>query len=350
MASSLSLAEAYTKNVLSGDRLSQIRTSLPRHIAPERFERNFYAVVTEPNNEWLLKCNPEDVFREIAKAASSGLLLEPVYGEAYLVKKWTPKGDVPQMRVGYRGLIKLARQGNAHIANIYAIEICKNDKFIWRQGTSPSLEHEPTLDDRGPVIGYYAVVTFDDGSPADFEVMSMAEIHRIRERSDGWKAYKDGKIKTTPWATDEAEMSRKTVLRRLLKRQSLSPDIAVAVERDEDAAIAEPVDITPAPEASAAPKRKSSKLDAVAAPTTAEAPVVIEQSPQPEYQPDSVVQVWIDGYNGATSAEGIEKIETGARAAHKHKPFSPEAVAALKAARASATERLASVTTGENGQ
>jgi recombination protein RecT len=64
--------------------------------------------------------------------------------------------------------------------------------------------------------------------------MSRPDWHKIRDRSEGWKAFKNGKIKSTPWATDEGEMAKKTVLRRLLKTQPQSPEELRQVLAQED--------------------------------------------------------------------------------------------------------------------
>ena len=47
--------------------------------------------------------------------------------------------------------------------------------------------------------------------------MSLEEVHRIRDRSEGWKAYVAKKIKSTPWHSDEGEMIKKTVIKRAYK-------------------------------------------------------------------------------------------------------------------------------------
>lgn len=65
--------------------------------------------------------------------------------------------------------------------------------------------------------------------------MSVADVHAIRDRSDAWKAFKDGKIKSTPWSTDDTEMSKKTVIRRLVKRVPQSPELADALRLEDQA-------------------------------------------------------------------------------------------------------------------
>lgn len=222
------------------DRTGALENSLPAHIKPARFRRNLATAVAQ--HPKLLQCDPGSVFYEVAKAAALGLLLDPQLGEAYLITGYADGGPVPQLRLGYRGLIKLARQ-SGEVASIYAHEVCDLDRFHVALGSDKKLVHEPNyLTERGKIIMYYAVVHYRDGT-TDFEPMSMKDILAIRDRSDAWKAHKAGKIKSTPWATDEGEMAKKTVLRRLLKRVPQSPELQDALSAED----AEFIEVTAKP-------------------------------------------------------------------------------------------------------
>jgi recombination protein RecT len=226
--------EDYADAVLPPDRLVDIAKSLPAHIKPAVFHRNLLNVLM--NNPDLMKHETGYIFREVSKAAGLGLLLDPILGEAYMIDAYDykTKRKLPQLRVGYRGLMKLARQSGT-ISQIYAHEVCANDFVKCRLGSDKDLIHEPVLfSDRGPVVGYYAVVRFNDGT-FDFEAMSREQTMTIRDRSDAYKAFKSGLIKSTPWTTDEDEMSKKTAIRRLAKRLPQSSEMAEAL-RIEDAA------------------------------------------------------------------------------------------------------------------
>lgn len=212
--------DAFMAEILPPEKAQDVYAALPQHISPARFARNLAnALMREPK---LFNCDPRVVYREVSKLAALGLLLDPQLGEAYLI---VDRNNDVQARVGYRGLIKLARQ-SGEIANIFAHDICRNDEVEISLGTDKRLRHTPNaLGDRGDVAAYYAVVEFSSGAK-DFEVMSLAEIHKIRDRSDAWRAFSSGKIKSTPWSADEGEMSKKTVLRRLCKRIPMSPEHA----------------------------------------------------------------------------------------------------------------------------
>ncbi|TFZ55580.1 hypothetical protein E4V01_21905 [Methylorubrum sp. Q1] len=226
--------ERFIGEVLPADRRDEFYRVLPKHISPERFERAVANVLM--NTPEMLAADPRLIFREISKVVGLGLMLDPQLGEAYLILGWNAKTrqKEPQVRIGYKGLIKLAKQ-SGEILNIYAREVHEKDEIECLQGDENRLIHKPRLfTDRGPVVGYYAVVKLRNGE-IDFEPMSVQQIHEIRDRSDGWKAFRDGKIKSTPWSTDEGEMSKKTVLRRLQKRLTQSPDLVAAVAIEDSA-------------------------------------------------------------------------------------------------------------------
>lgn len=226
--------DTYVEDLMTRDRRDALIASLPQHVKPERFERNLIAAVN--NHPKLLNCDPQAVFNEVAKAGALGLYLDPTLGEAYLITGWSAQARalVPQLRLGYRGMIKLSRQ-SGEIATVYAHAVHENDPFEVAMGTDPGLVHRPDFfHERGGEVLYYAVVKYRDGTQ-DFEPMTVGEINAIRDRSDGYRAWLDKKISSTPWATDYGEMAKKTVLRRLMKRLPQSPEIGDALKiEDQD--------------------------------------------------------------------------------------------------------------------
>jgi len=225
----LTPVENYTVQVIGDEsRENELWRALPAHIRPDRFKRNLVNLLMQRPD--MLKYDPRLVYREVSKTAALGLLLDPQLGEAYIVPVWNSDANrkEPQLRIGYRGLMKLARQ-SGEIKKIYAHEVHENDRIECALGTEKRLVHSPDLyGDRGIIIGYYAVVHYADGE-TDFEPMTQAQVLAIRDRSDAWKTFKAGRIKSTPWQTDEIEMAKKTVLRRLLKRVPQSPELADAI-------------------------------------------------------------------------------------------------------------------------
>lgn len=256
-APKISPVEAFKMQVLPPEKAAELARALPAHIRPERFERNLLNAIMQ--NPGLMKCHPGLVYREVSKAAGLGLVLDPEIGEAYILTVWNPKSkaaDMPQLRLGYRGMLRLARQ-SGEVAACFAHAVHENDVIECELGDNPKLVHKPLLfGERGAVIGYYAVVRYKDGT-TDFEPMNREDVEKIRARSDAYKAFAAGKIKSTPWQTDFDEMAKKTAMRRLLKRVPKSPDLAdaLAVEDAGDRAR----DITPVE--AAAPAAPPSKLD-----------------------------------------------------------------------------------------
>lgn len=321
MPAKVSPVEQYRAMVLPEERKRDLFAALPSHVRPEVFERNLVnALMVNPD---LMKCDARLVFREVSKAAALGLLLDPQLGEAYLIVGWNGKAQrsEPQLRVGYRGVMKLARQAG-DVAKIYAHAVHQNDEIDCTLGDEKRLVHKPILfGDRGPVIGYYAVAVFADGE-TDFEPMSIGEIHAIRDRSDGWRAYVNKKIKSTPWSTDEGEMAKKTVIRRLLKRLPQSPELMDAI-RIEDAA-ENVIGNAPTPALRGRPQRLSltNTLEALGAP---------QKTPPQTIEADDADGPGGDAGEDAATGETVEAdpVEEGDLPAAKAQPVAAEGKASI---------------------
>jgi len=178
------------------------------------------AVAREPN---LLRCTPQSIVVAVQDLAELGLVAGGPGREAYLV----PYGDKCTPIVGYLGLLKLAHQSMA-IKSIVANVVYERDEFDYLEGSNPWLTHKPAVfaEDRGAILGAYALAVLVSGG-VQFEIMSLAALYAIRDRS---RAKNSG-----PWRTDETEMMRKTVVRRLYKYLPKSPSMDGAYGMDEDA-------------------------------------------------------------------------------------------------------------------
>lgn len=200
----------------------------PKHLTPDRLIR--VAIAAAGRTPALLKCSPASLLNSVMQAAQVGLEPGSALGEAYLV----PYKDTCQLIIGYRGLISLARR-SGQIVSIEAHVVHERDKFTCKYGMNPTLEHEPDWSAApGEVIAVYAVAKLRDGG-TQVEVMTRAQVDAIRARS---KASGSG-----PWVTDYAEMSRKTVVRRLCKYLPLSIEMAEALAIDDATEGAEVVDV-----------------------------------------------------------------------------------------------------------
>ena len=237
----------------------QFRAALPAHIPAERFARVVATAVQ--NNPELLECNRTSLWNAAMRAAQDGLLPDGREG-AMVVRRDYSKGKVANWQPMIAGIRKKARN-SGEIATWDAHIVRQGDHFQFQLGDNPQVNHTYDLStERGPIIGAYSVCTLKDGQKS-YEVMTIGEIHAIRDRSDAWKAFKAGKIKSTPWASDEGEMCRKTVARRHAKVLPMSTDLDDLIRRDDDL-----YDFKGAREeaTSERPKSLASRLDALAAP------------------------------------------------------------------------------------
>ncbi len=109
------------------------------------------------------------------------------------------------------------------MSGVFAQIVCDKDDFVWENG-----EVTHRIDwrhPRGEMYAVYSTVTFKDGSKQT-DVMTKDEVEAIRKRS---KAGQSG-----PWVTDFNEMAKKTVFRRVSKWITLSPEVADALDKDDD--------------------------------------------------------------------------------------------------------------------
>lgn len=209
----------------------EFRKALPGHISAERFVRTTQTAIAMARNIEKVK-DIKSLMAACTNAAQDGLILDG--REAALVIDYN---GVAQYRAMMRGLLKLAY--NSGLIKRITVELAReNDSFIYSPTADNPISHEIDLrKPRGEVFAVYAIAELKDGGIVH-DVMSKEDIDRIMERSDAYRAFKAGKIKSTPWSTDWSEMARKTVFRRLSKYLPSSTDrddFHRAVERiDED--------------------------------------------------------------------------------------------------------------------
>lgn len=259
-----------------------IMKMLPAHVPAEKFKAMVVSAIAY--DEKLLECSTHSLLRATAEAAELGLSLNKALKEADILSVWSPNGSVAQMRPRYMGLMKLARQ-SGDIVEIYAHVVRQGDVFDYEYGLDKRLVHKPLAGNKGELIAAYCVWQTKDGTKS-FEVLDREKVLKSRDKSEGWKAFNNGKIKSTPWATDEEEMWRKTAVRAASKYMPMSSEkFAAAVAIDNAREVGEPVtfdsstgdvvpdDITaPAPsEPTEAAATQVSSLEAKVAPKAAKA-------------------------------------------------------------------------------
>ncbi len=198
----------------------QIQRALPSHIKLDRFIRT--ALTAVRTNPQLAACSKESFLASLMMASQLGL--EPnILGSCHLV----PYGKECQFLIGYRGMIDIARR-TGQIQSIYAECIHENDTYEVELGLDRKLVHKPLLDgDRGKLLYTYAVCKYKDGG-FDFVILSRSDIEKIRKSSRG------ANTQYSPWQNFEAEMWKKSAIRRLFKIMPVSPEIVAQVERNDE--------------------------------------------------------------------------------------------------------------------
>lgn len=271
---------------------SQIKAALPAHMTPERMAR--IATTEMRKNPKLAQCEPLSFIGAVIQCAQLGLEPGSALGHAYIlpfdVKKkergeWVTVRTDAQVIIGYRGMLDLARR-SGQIQSISARVVHAGDKFSYAYGLEEHLTHVPTEGEPGAPTHFYAVAKFKDGG-FQFEVMSIAAVHKIRDETQGYKAYLANVAKNykadSPWISNEDEMGRKTVLRRLFKWLPVSVELQRAVTLDEqadhnldqanemiiDGDFHRVDDLPPEPEATAEPEQKQEAAPADAGPEVA---------------------------------------------------------------------------------
>lgn len=180
------------------------------------FEREAeFAMQVIEKNDYTLRIavsNRSSVIAAVKNIAAIGISLNPARKQAYLV----PRGGAICLDISYMGMLDLAiasgsiRWGQAELVR---------EKDVFRLngfGVLPTHEYDPFDTDRGDWKGGYVVVKTADGDYLT-TTMTRDEVLAIRDRSEAWKSYMNKKAKSCPWATDEGEMAKKTIIKRASK-------------------------------------------------------------------------------------------------------------------------------------
>jgi recombination protein RecT len=231
---------------------AQLALALPKHVTAERLAR--IALTEVRKNPKLMQCDQASFLGALMQCAQLGLEPGGALGHAYLLPFENRQKRITEVQfiVGYRGMIDLARR-SGQILSLEARAVYDADEFHVELGLNPDLKHVPAWDaaERGELRFVYAVAKLKDGG-TQFDVMSRADVERIRKRS---KAASSG-----PWVSDFEAMAKKTVLRQLFKYLPVSIEMATAVEQDERAAVGQSQDNPLGYLESAAPVEESPAL------------------------------------------------------------------------------------------
>jgi len=226
-------------NLLTSNR-EAFGASLPAGMSVDRFQR---LLLTAANvNPDLLTCNPRSFLAAGVTAAQLGLEPNDPRGLAYLIPfNDRKKGRIVNFIIGYRGMLDLARRSGM-VSSINAFPVFQGDRFEYRLGLDPHLEHVPAEDgddDPAKLTHVYAVAKVQ-GEP-QFVVLTRKQIERTRASSQGAKS------SYSPWNTHYVEMALKTSLRKLCKWLPQTVEMAQAQRLDERSLTLNPAMLTDEP-------------------------------------------------------------------------------------------------------
>lgn len=168
-----------------------------------------FAIQVLQQNTYLQTCDPTSIKNAIVNVALTGLTLNPALKMAYLV----PRAGKCVFDPSYVGLVKVLTDFGA-VKNVEAHVVHENDLFDYEFGTANFIKHKPANKDRGAMVCAYAIAYFRDGG-FQFDVLQKEDIEKIKVTSESYKNEKTRKY--SPWENWEAEMWKKTAVKRLYK-------------------------------------------------------------------------------------------------------------------------------------
>ena len=190
----------------------------------ERFAR--VALTEIRSNPKLAECSAPSLLGALMQGAQ--LNLDFGLGEVYLIPYWSKKMNSYEctFQVGYQGFVGLFYR-HPLAQELYAETVYANDEFRITKGTSRSIHHVPTTQEKGNIIGFYAVARLKSGA-FNFDYMNKAEMDAHRDRYT--QTSKDGR--NNFWDNHYEAMAQKTVVKRVLKLMPKAIDMAIAMEVD----------------------------------------------------------------------------------------------------------------------
>jgi recombination protein RecT len=209
-------------------RSEEIAAILPANVSRERFMRT--AVIAVKNNPDILAADRRSVQQAVTRAAEDGLQPDGREGVINVYKEKQPD-ETWRKVAAWIPMTHGIRKRALEIAGLIidAQVVCKADRFVWRQGDNPVLQHDPApLDeDPGPRIGAYAVIRRADGTVLHREVMRKAQLDTVKSTVRAQRGLM--------WTKFEDEAWRKTVVRRAAKTVPAVPEALQRIlERDND--------------------------------------------------------------------------------------------------------------------
>jgi recombination protein RecT len=158
-----------------------------------------------------------------AMMQSAKLGLEPntPLQQAYLIPHKVKGINKVQFQIGYKGLLELAYRSRK-LKTLYSNEVKENDEFNIDYGLNQNLIYKPLLKgNREEVIGYYAIYHLE---PSGYNFVFMAYDEAMEHAKKCCRSFEGG-----VWKKEFDSMTKKTVIKKLLKYAPLSCEMQKAV-------------------------------------------------------------------------------------------------------------------------
>lgn len=183
------------------------------NVTEERFKQEIhFAMQAMMANDFLFsaaKANPQSLKNAIINIAATGLTLNPIKKEAYLIPRKINKQLAITLDISYLGMYKTGTDTKSILYLICEI-VREKDLFVMNKvGEAPEHKFSP-FKDRGEIVGCYVTAKTFEGDYLTC-IMDIGEILEIRKTSE---AFKKG---FGPWINFYTEMIKKTVIKRAYK-------------------------------------------------------------------------------------------------------------------------------------
>lgn len=177
------------------------------------------------SNSLLVNCTPESITGAVLTSCSMNLPLNNNLGLAYLVPF---KGSV-QLQVGYKGFIQLAqRTGQIKSINAIAVYDTDTEESVLKRLTSLIPQKIS-----GQVIGYVARLETITGFQAHVTMTTDELWEHAAKYSQTYKSAQSQNKNYSVWHQNFDAMSKKTVIKALMKYCPLSVELQKAMESDQ---------------------------------------------------------------------------------------------------------------------
>ena len=167
-----------------------------------------YAVQLMQKNDTLANCSVDSIKMAVIQSVMSGMSLDPVWAEAYLV----PRKGKAVFSPGYKGL-RTAMKDMGVVGDIYAEVVYEGDDFKVDFGLDRTMSHTPYHilgTKKGKEKGAYAVALLAGGTKK-WEYVNMDYIEAVQKASPG------GTTSYSPWQTAfRPSMIKKAAIRYLI--------------------------------------------------------------------------------------------------------------------------------------